>query len=217
MAMVKTILQITKVKVELLSEIADSFNNLPETTHADGKYRLRKYSRAKATQTGFGLGSILTLEDNEFLQGEKYNKHQGGMVRKFENIDEEVVNSDALHKMVEVFFSACEIKGDQEFDIHQMRVKCLGGATQLSPEGWHQDGYDHIAMIGVNRNNIIGGEIMLSTSKVEAPFLQAVIDTGTLVIVDDSYLWHNGRSIQPIDDNQPAWMDVMVFTMKRQS
>jgi hypothetical protein len=96
-----------------------------------------------------------------------------------------------------------------------MRVKCIGGATQLSPEGWHQDGYDCIAMIGIDRQNIIGGEVLLSTSKTEEPFLKAVMDSGTMVIVDDSYLWHNGRSIQPVDDNQPAWMDLMVFTMKR--
>ena len=40
-----TILQITKVDPELLLEIKPSFNDLPETDHADGKYRLRKYSR----------------------------------------------------------------------------------------------------------------------------------------------------------------------------
>ena len=117
--------------------------------------------------------------------------------------------------MARAFLDACKIESDQEFDIHQMRVICKGGATQLSPEGWHQDGYDHIAVIGIDRNNIIGGEMLLSTSKVDAPFLQATIDTGTLVIVDDSYLWHNGRSIQPIDDDKPAWMDVMVFTLKK--
>ena len=56
---------------------------------------------------------------------------------------------------------------------------------------------------------------MLSTSKVDAPFLQATIDTGTLVTVNDGYLWHNGRSIQPIDESNPACMDVMVFTLKK--
>ena len=40
-----TILQITKVEPEILGEIKDSFSDLPETDHADGKYRLRKYSR----------------------------------------------------------------------------------------------------------------------------------------------------------------------------
>ena len=206
----KTILQIAKVEPSLLNEIKDSFNDLPETGHADGEYRLRKYSRVHATQEC----NLIDLGDDTFTQSENYNKHQGGMARKFESIDEEVLESVALSELTAAFLMACNICGQHEFDIHQMRVKCLGGATQLSPEGWHQDGYDYIAVIGVDRNNIIGGEMLLSTSKVDAPFLQATIDTGTLVIVDDSYLWHNGRSIQPIDDGKPAWMDILVFTLK---
>ena len=210
-----TILQITKVEPELLDEIKDSFDDLPETDHADGKYRLRKYSRVEACFDGDDGLLLFPLGDNEFNQSEDYNKHQGGMSRKFVNVDAEVIASNTIKEMARAFFDACKIEGDQEFDIHQMRVKCLGGATQIAPEGWHQDGYDYVAMIGVARNNIIGGEIMLSTSKVDAPFLQAAIDTGTLVIVNDGYLWHNGRSIQPIDDSKPAWMDVMVFTFKK--
>ena len=210
-----TILQVTKVSPELLDEIKDSFNDLPETDHADGKYRLRKYSRVKAFLDGDDGLELCALKDNEFTQSEDYNKHQGGMVRKFASVDAQVIESRAMREVARAFFDASEIEGDQEFDIHQMRVKCLGGATQLSPEGWHQDGYDYIAVIGIDRNNIIGGEMLLSTSKVDAPFLQATIDTGTLVIVDDSYLWHNGRSIQPVDDSKPAWMDVMVFTLRK--
>ena len=226
-----TILQITKVEPELLDEIKDSFDNLPETDHADGKYRLRKYSKIKV-KIGMGYTPVALeggkaavfhrvsnlvgeVSTSEFTQSEDYNKHQGGMIRKFDNIDEKVLNSNAISEMSAAFFDACQIHhGEHEFDIHQMRVKCLGGATQIAPEGWHQDGYDHVAMIGVARNNIVGGEILLSTDKLDAPFLQATIDTGTMVIIDDSYLWHNGRSIQPVDDDQPAWMDVMVFTLK---
>ena len=210
-----TILQVTKVEPELLDEIKDSFNDLPETDHADGKYRLRKYSRVEACFDGDGGILLFPLGNDEFNQSKDYNKHQGGMSRKFVNVDAEVIASNTIKEMAIAFLGACKIESDQEFDIHQMRVVCKGGATQLSPEGWHQDGYDHIAVIGIDRNNIIGGEMLLSTSKVDAPFLQATIDTGTLVIVDDSYLWHNGRSIQPIDDDKPAWMDVMVFTLKK--
>ena len=132
----------------------------------------------------------------------------------FNSIDEEVIQSVALSELAAAFLMACNIVNQHEFDIHQMRVKCLGGATQISPEGWHQDGYDFVAMIGVDRNNIIGGEILLSTNKTEKPFLQSTIDTGTLVVVNDTYLWHNGRSIQPCNDEEPAWLDVLVFTLK---
>ena len=216
-----TVLQVTKIKPDLLGEIKDSFNSLPKTDHADGNYRLRKYSHVgvshKMPSGETWPKSLIEINDlnvNAFTQSSKYNKHQGGMKRNFDGIDKDVLNSTGMRELANVFRESCKLADHFAMDIHQMRVKCLGGATQLSPEGWHQDGYDHVAIIGVDRNNIIGGEILLSTSKTEVPFLQAVIETGTMVIIDDSYLWHNGRSIQPVDDDKPAWMDVLVFTLK---
>ena len=46
--MANTILQITKVDSQLMDQIKSSYGELPETGHADGKYRLRKYSKVKA-------------------------------------------------------------------------------------------------------------------------------------------------------------------------
>ena len=137
------------------------------------------------------------------------------MARNFNNIDCDVLNGAGMRNFAAAFRDGCSLARTFTMDIHQMRVRCTGGATQLSPEGWHQDGYDCIAMIGVERCNIIGGEVLLSTSKTEPPFMEAVMDTGTMIIVDDSHLWHNGRSIQPIDDDKPAYMDAMIFTAKK--
>jgi len=214
--MANTILQIIKVDPELMDQIKPSFDELPETDHADGTYRLRKYSKVKAQEPrNSGFWSIEQLDIDTFVQSSKYNEHQGGMVRKFEHIDKTVIQSGAIKEMVTTFYDACNLHDRHEIDVHQIRVKCTGGATQLSPEGWHQDGYDCIAMIGINRCNIIGGEILLSTSKEVPPFLQAIMDPGTMVIIDDSHLWHNGRSIQPLENGKPAYMDAMVFTAKR--
>jgi len=212
MEMTNTILQITKINSSHLDEIKSSFNDLPETDHVDGSYRLRKYSHVLVdcevdTQ-------ISDLGVTQFKQSSKYNQHQGGMARNFNSIDEDVLQSPGMLEIVKAFMDACKFVV-VEMDIHQMRVKCQGGATQLSPEGWHQDGYDCIAMIGINRCNIMGGEILLSTSKTEPPFLEAVMDPGTMVIVDDSHLWHNGGAIQPVINDEPAYMDAMVFTAKR--
>ena len=214
--MKNAILQIIKIDPELMRGVEDSFNNLPETDHADGKYRLRKYAsiEAKAGACGF-VTSLTKLNKQSFIQSEKYNKHQGGMARRFEEIDDHVINSDVMYEVAGVFAESCSLGDLFSMDIHQMRIKCKGGATQLSPEGWHQDGYDYIAVIGVGRDNVIGGEMLLSTDKTSSPFLQAVLDTGTMMIIDDSHLWHNARSIQPVEDNKPAWVDVFVLTAKK--
>ena len=212
--MSNTILQVIKFDPELMKEIRPSFNDLPETDHVDGSYRLRKYSHVECN-SALGAKDVVDLGFLQFTQSSKYNKHQGGMARNFSPIHHDVLNSNIMSDMVNTFRDKCSLSDQFEMDIHQMRVRCKGGATQLSPEGWHQDGYDRIAMIGVDRHNIIGGEALLSTHKTEAPFLQATLDAGTMLIIDDSYLWHNGRSIQPVDDSFSAWMDIIIFTARR--
>jgi hypothetical protein len=212
--MINAILQIVKIDPELVEAIKPSFDTLPHTDHADGHFRLRKYSRIKA-EVHRGSWFVESLNMQTFNQSRKYNKHQGGMSRSFNPIDDDVIHSTAMRELLTAFYEACHLPDLHEVDVHQMRVKCTGGATQLSPEGWHQDGYDCIAMIGISRHNVFGGEILLSTGKTETPFLQAELDSGTMVIVDDGHLWHNGRAIQPVDDDKGAHMDMLVFTAKR--
>ena len=216
--MTNTILQVTKLDPELIDQIKGSFDRLPETDHKDGKFRLRKYSLIELRTTFWNAkeeAEIDQIDAKDFTQSEDFNKHQGGMKRTFENIENDVLQSDVFKEICLVFKRACDLISGQQMDVHQMRVKCSGGAAQLSPEGWHQDGYDCVAMIGIDRRNIIGGEALLSTSKTEGPFLKATLETGTMLIIDDSYLWHNGRSIQPIDDNEEAWMDILILTVKK--
>ncbi len=59
----------------------------------------------------------------------------------------------------------------QEIEIHQIRIAAIFENTSCSRRV-HQDGFDHIALIGVNRHNIVGGEIMLYQDSHEAPFFR---------------------------------------------
>ena len=213
--MINTILQVSRIEAALFDDIRASFGNLPESEHVDGNYRLRRYSRARAKLEDLVEGgSVHQVEGNVFNQSEEYNKHQGGLARQFENVEESTMTSAAMRELTIAFFEACKLHGEHDFEIHQFRMRCIGGATQVAPEGWHQDGYDHVALVGVCRENIIGGEILLSASKTEAPFFTATLDRGTMVVIKDNVLWHNARAIQAIDDEKSAWLDLIVLTIQ---
>ena len=89
--------------------------------------------------------------------------------------------------MCQIFAQSNQLPNGQEIEIHQMRVVSLLDETpRVAPEGVHQDGLDYIALIGIARNNIVGGEIMLYKDNHEAPFFRKVLDDGDVAILDDN-------------------------------
>jgi hypothetical protein len=100
------------------------------------------------------------------------------------------------------FKHANDLIDGQEIEIHQMRVLTQeDGRAQTSPEGTHQDGYDHIAMVGVNRHNIHGGELLVyemgpnGEGHKHVPFLTYALDEGEMIMLDDRKLWHNANPV----------------------
>ena len=210
------LLELHKLSEEAVKDLTKSFGNLPKTTHADGQYRLRRYSIIKAS----GQGEITRLPILKFKQSSEFNKFQGDVDRRFESIEGSVINSDGMKEMYHLFLQNCDISGDTQIDVHQMRVITLHKETQVSPEGAHQDGYDHIAMIGINRANIKGGEILVYNYKTKnktnekTPFFNRALDNGDMIILDDKKFWHNANPIIAKNPKKLGYMDLFVLTAR---
>ncbi|WP_187985696.1 2OG-Fe dioxygenase family protein [Vibrio metschnikovii] len=193
----------THLSPEATRQLAPSFATLPHTEHADGKYRLRRYSVIQ-----YRDGQVVSLGKNEFVQSEDINHFQGDIVRQFEPILAETLNSEGMREVCELFMQANELPNGQEIEIHQIRVTAIYDETQVAPEGVHQDGFDHIALVSIDRYNIVGGDIMLYNDCHEAPFFRKVLDNGEVAILADSKLWHNASP------NTQEGLDVFVLTAK---
>jgi hypothetical protein len=85
-------------------------------------------------------------------------------------------------------------------------------SVEVSPEGVHQDGYDHIAMIGISRHNAVGGHITVSREKASIPFIDMALEDGDMFMLNDKELWHDGTTLQPSDSTDVAHIDLFVFT-----
>lgn len=195
------LLQLSKVSDDAVKSVIDSFDRLPHTNHKDGKYRLRRYSAIEVRSTFWNAGEeadITNLSRTEFTQDEHWNKHQGGMSRSFEPIEDKVLQSKGFGEICLSFMKYFGMVDGQEIEVHQLRVQTLDGETwtQVAPEGVHQDGYDYIAMVGVNRHNIEGGELLAYLSKNEDHFLKYALEAGEILMLDDSHLWHNASPIR---------------------
>ncbi|TNY52137.1 2OG-Fe dioxygenase family protein [Vibrio parahaemolyticus] len=200
-------LHLTQLSMAAVEQLSPSFEALPHTEHADGQYRLRRYS-----VVSFEDGQVIDLNKNSFVQSSDINRFQGDVIRQFEPIEKDILASDGFREMCALFVSANHLPNGQEIEIHQIRITALDSETQVAPEGVHQDGFDHIAMVGVSRHNIIGGDIMLYSSHNQAPFFRKVLENGEVAMLADSKLWHNACPIRSVIDDQAGHMDVFVLT-----
>ena len=202
-------LHITHLSNHAIEELSPSFSQLPSTEHADGKYRLRRYSVVR-----FCDGKVVEQDKHNFVQSDDINHFQGNVVRQFEAIEPQILNGVGMQEMCALFTQSNELQDGQEIEIHQMRISAIYEETQVAPEGVHQDGFDHIALVGISRHNIVGGEIMLYQDYNEAPFFRKILNNGEVAILADSKLWHNAQPIRTVEYDQAGHMDVFVLTAK---
>lgn len=202
-------LHITRLSRHALDQLSPSFDQLPATEHADGQYRLRRYSVIRLQD-----GNVIELDNRGFIQSDAINHFQGDIVRQFESIEAGILSSDGMKEMCHLFVQSNGLPNGQEIEIHQIRIAAIYDETQVAPEGVHQDGFDHLALIGIDRRNIVGGEIMLYNSCDEAPFFRKILENGEVAMLADSKLWHNAQPICPIENNEKGHMDVFVLTAK---
>ena len=220
------LLQLDKISDESIESLIDSFNNLPETDHADGKYRLRRYSVIELRTTFWNAkeeAEITRLQSRDFLQSENLNRHQGGMARKFNDLEDSTIDSAGFKEICLKFKRANDFVCGQEIEVHQMRVKTLYDkdnltkngpwvVTPVSPEGVHQDGCSHIAMIGISRCNITGGNLMaFDPNNKDEPILSKPLSAGDMVMLDDSKLFHDASPIRAIKRRDVGYLDAFVL------
>ena len=206
-----------KIKLEQISPwavstVKESFNRLPETEHRDGQYRLRRYSKIKLSDTD--NFKYMKMESEAFNQSAHYNQFQGGVARKFEDMEDEVVQSGAMLEMCDTFLDSSGFSDDHEIEIHQMRIITRDELTPVSPEGVHQDGYRFIAIVGINRYNLTGGKLLICKTYEGKPVVDFPLDSGEMVMIDDRVMWHNATQIKPVNQDIQGYMDAFILTAK---
>jgi hypothetical protein len=208
------LLQLNQLPLQYVAEISQSFDDLPETDHKDGKYRLRRYSRLQPF-----IGNIVRQPKQKFTQGYEYNKFQGDVDREFEELEDSVIDSVGFLQMCRIFMQENYITGGTIIDVHQMRILANDEEAEVSPEGVHQDGYDCIAMIGIARQNITGGDLLIYKSNVDghdpSPCMTFCLDDGDMILLDDKSFWHNAAPIKPVDPSKIGYMDAFILTATR--
>ncbi|MFF8925610.1 2OG-Fe dioxygenase family protein [Streptomyces koyangensis] len=179
------------------------WESLPLDPHMGdgGTYRRRKYS---AISYDVEDGTIRIADQGGFLQSKEINRLNGGIVRRFEPIDQALLDTSVFRRIVTHFVARIEeTKSDDEpavpvrrINVHQHRIVATGNELgNPTPEGIHRDGVDHIVMMLVARKNVIGGVSTLYDNAESPVLTHTLSDPGDYMFVDDRTSLH---SVAPV-------------------
>ncbi|CAI0848289.1 Uncharacterized protein conserved in bacteria [Serratia rubidaea] len=207
----ENVVSMTSLSRQATQQLMPSFSALPHTQHADGKYRLRRYSVIT-----FRNNQIEDIGQRDFVQSDEFNHFQGNVVRHFEPIDSAVLQSEGMAEMCALFAEVNDLPDGAKIEIHQMRVVAIYNETPVAPEGIHQDGFEHIAMASINRHNIVGGEVMLYDDNRSMPFFRRVLADSETVLLADNKLWHYFTPITAVAPEEEGHLDLLILTARRE-
>lgn len=102
-------------------------------------------------------------------------------------------------------------------DIHQFRVKACTGKASPTTSGIHQDGFDWIFMHYINQHNIlpVASEIFRHQDEDSLLLRKSMNQFMETLIVDDNRCWHRASSVKQLNNQQPAWRDLLLVTCRR--
>lgn len=201
------LLELGRLKLDHVAQLSVSFGNLPKSDYLDGDYRLRRYSRFN-----FSENVLKKMPAKAFEQSTDFNDFQGNVERKYEEIEQNIIASEAFVEMFSRFKDITNLDDGANIEVHQIRIIAKGEkSSQVTPEGVHQDGYQRIGIFVIDGNNIIGGELNIHTQKHAAPFIKHKFDQGEFVVLNDEHFWHSAEDIRSAGPGG-ANMDVFVLT-----
>lgn len=193
-----------------------SWNGMPIDTYmADGgRYRRRLYAVYTADDSGQRRG-----DHAPHYQGLEYNHLNGDVARWFEPIRAEIGSGATMQAVLAfchaLFGRLAPAIQRWHVEVHQFRIEAVSGESgKPTPEGVHRDGVDYVLVLLVRRHNIASG-----TTTIHSPdgrdlgsfTLQQPFDA---TLIDDHRVYHGVTPVQPIDETEPAFRDVLVVTFR---
>lgn len=202
------------IDVPALRALSGSWEHLPRDQYLKdgGDYRARRHSCF--TQTAATVPE--QVAHRAHWQPTAYNALHGGLTRWFEPIEPGVTAAAAwlqlLGALGELF---AELKPVTRWYIeaHQFRIDTAHGLGRPTPEGAHRDGVDFVAVILVNRREVIGGETRVFEAHGPHGVRFTMDEPWSLLLLEDARVIHETTPLQ--GEGTAGARDTLVLTYRR--
>lgn len=194
---------------DIIAPLTKDFNTLTPSQYKDGGYRLRRYSKLIYDQD---VSSIELMRGSQFVQSETLNKFQGGVVRQYDDLSDELIKSKGFLTIVDTFAKQGDLSNHAIIEVHQIRIVANDPKTPTitTPEGIHQDGFDRIGMFTVSFDGVKGGDLCVyQTNDADDIMTTLPSDVGVYCVMDDDKLWHYATELTT---GQAGHWDLFVLT-----
>ncbi|MBY0338615.1 MAG: 2OG-Fe dioxygenase family protein [Acetobacteraceae bacterium] len=201
-----------------LAAFAGSWDRLEtDAFMADGgRYRRRRIANFLTCP---GLAGHVRGLHRPHFQAVVHNSLNGGVDRWFAPCEDDTIANPACQALLELGRPVAEAlePGVPLFaEMHQFRIEAQAGSPGYpTPEGVHQDGVTCVLIAMLRRENLTGGETVvtdLDRRELARFTLDGLLD---LVLLDDRRVAHGVSPIAPTDPERPSMRDVLVLTWKR--
>lgn len=202
-----------KISEKYLNLIQKSFNNLPDDKYL--KFVNTNFRKRKFSKTIFENNQFHIVKENNFIQDKNHNKYLGGILRKYKPINNSILNN--MNKLFKNNFLNFLGHNKIEIGYHQIRITC--GKNYIGypvPEGWHKDGFDFVALINFNSENIDGGvtRIRDDINKNDHDIYSCKLSNGEFILINDKKFYHFADPIVLKKGKKIGFRDTLVITIK---
>jgi hypothetical protein len=178
-----------------------------------GRYRRRRHGRFTVRS-----GVLAQAPHAAHFQSLAYNTLNGGVERWYTPLDATIAAGPSLQcilKWCQVSFDAQHPSlGDWDVEVHQFRIEASKGNAGLpTPEGMHRDGVDFVLVLLIERRNVASGVTSIGGS--DGPLGSFTLSQPfDAVMLNDHRVSHGVTAIEPLEQDQPAFRDVLVVTFR---
>ena len=200
-------------KFKLLSNLniirlQNLFSELPQDPYIQQGYRYKSLSRCRLNGA-----NIEKQPHKPLFQNRTTNPVNGGIVRSYP----EISNLDYATEAIILFAKTFEIDYSYEILVQAQRTKCSDGNLGITtPEGFHQDGIDFLAILCVSQENIVGSQTQLVNSHGSVVF-KHTLSPGEMLLIDDSKLLHytSPIAIENRNQSESGFRDVLIISSSK--
>lgn len=200
---------------ESYEELVKSWDELKLDTNLNQgeKYRYRSFQRYDVSDLTSTPRDLNPQKEVWFFQPKSNNPVFGDRIRTFPEMTPGIYNNPALHDIINKGLSIIDPKSENPWKVgvHQIRINPdPKGNTTSTPEGIHQDGFDYVFQIFIDRD-----QVESSTSRVyDAEYnelenfdFSEPLDS---ILVDDRNVYHSVDAMKTSSYN--SHRDMLIIT-----